>query len=92
MMLASRATDHALNCEWHHDQYPWECTCGASGRSAGAQRPKVRWEMPPALALEVADELLASLKEAVELLDDCEIAHPARWDFVIARAEGDARG
>ena len=20
---------HASDCEWHLDQYPWECTCGA---------------------------------------------------------------
>ena len=20
---------HADNCEWHFDQYDWECTCGA---------------------------------------------------------------
>lgn len=23
------AADHAPDCEWHIDQYPWECTCGA---------------------------------------------------------------
>ncbi len=21
-------TDHTKNCDWHVDQYPWECTCG----------------------------------------------------------------
>lgn len=21
-------TGHANNCDWHVDQYPWECTCG----------------------------------------------------------------
>lgn len=19
---------HAVDCDWHCDQYPWECTCG----------------------------------------------------------------
>ena len=22
-------TKHADDCDWHVDQYPWECTCGA---------------------------------------------------------------
>ena len=22
-------TQHADDCDWHVDQYPWECTCGA---------------------------------------------------------------
>ena len=21
-------TEHATNCDWYVDQYPWECTCG----------------------------------------------------------------
>ena len=21
-------TNHTKNCDWHVDQYPWECTCG----------------------------------------------------------------
>jgi hypothetical protein len=21
---------HAWDCDWHLDQYPWECTCGKS--------------------------------------------------------------
>lgn len=24
----SEATTHSSDCEWHMDQYPWECTCG----------------------------------------------------------------
>jgi len=24
-----RAQDHAADCGWQLDQYPWECTCGA---------------------------------------------------------------
>jgi hypothetical protein len=26
---ASFAASHDINCEFHHDQYPQECTCGA---------------------------------------------------------------
>ena len=29
MTYPPRASDHGDQCEWHHDQYPWECTCGA---------------------------------------------------------------
>lgn len=25
----TRAAAHALNCDWHLDQYDFECTCGA---------------------------------------------------------------
>lgn len=25
----TRARDHASDCEWHFEQYPHECTCGA---------------------------------------------------------------
>ena len=25
-------TDHRSDCDWHIDQYPWECTCGAIKR------------------------------------------------------------
>jgi hypothetical protein len=25
----TRAADHNINCDWHLDQYDWECTCGA---------------------------------------------------------------
>lgn len=25
---------HASDCEWHIDQYPWECTCGFVKRKA----------------------------------------------------------
>lgn len=28
-MTMPRASDHGDQCEWHHDQYSWECTCGA---------------------------------------------------------------
>ena len=21
--------EHSNNCDWHTDQYPWECNCGA---------------------------------------------------------------
>jgi hypothetical protein len=24
----AKATNHSGDCEWHLDQYPWECTCG----------------------------------------------------------------
>lgn len=30
----TRARDHAADCEWHHDQYPHECGCGAVGKEA----------------------------------------------------------
>lgn len=30
------ARDHHEDCEWHLDQYDWECTCGAT-------RPKAPW-------------------------------------------------
>jgi hypothetical protein len=23
---------HASDCDWHVDQYPWECTCGLIAR------------------------------------------------------------
>lgn len=31
---------HSRNCDWHVDQYPWECTCGltAQGMSAGTAK------------------------------------------------------
>lgn len=25
----TKAEAHAYDCEWHLDQYDWECTCGA---------------------------------------------------------------
>lgn len=27
--MAEQYVKHADNCDWHADQYPWECTCGA---------------------------------------------------------------
>lgn len=27
--MLPRACNHHKDCEWHFDQYPWECTCGA---------------------------------------------------------------
>lgn len=27
--MTTRAAEHADNCDWHLDQYPHECTCGA---------------------------------------------------------------
>jgi hypothetical protein len=30
------AAAHSAYCDWHHDQYPWECTCGATA-------PKAPW-------------------------------------------------
>ena len=54
-------TDHAPDCDFHVDQYPWECTCGAIPRKAIMdeliapskedlilqimQREKVCWDM-----------------------------------------------
>lgn len=29
-------TAHHQDCDYHADQYPWECTCGAT-------RPKASW-------------------------------------------------
>lgn len=31
---------HSANCDWHLDQYPWECTCGAGqpGGPRGRER------------------------------------------------------
>lgn len=26
---------HTSDCDWHVDQYPWECTCGVIPRKAG---------------------------------------------------------
>lgn len=31
-----RGVTHHIICEWHLDQYPWECTCGVT-------RPKAEW-------------------------------------------------
>jgi hypothetical protein len=27
--MPTKASDHSIDCDWHFDQYPWECTCGA---------------------------------------------------------------
>jgi hypothetical protein len=29
-----RSVGHHIICEWHLDQYPWECTCGATAPRA----------------------------------------------------------
>ena len=31
-------TKHTDNCDWHVDQYPWECTCGAIPRKAAMDK------------------------------------------------------
>jgi hypothetical protein len=31
----TKATDHAIDCDWHQDQYPHECNCGAVTGSYG---------------------------------------------------------
>ena len=31
-------TQHDDNCDWHVDQYPWECTCGAIPRKAAMDK------------------------------------------------------
>lgn len=31
--------DHADNCDWHVDQYPWECTCNG-GKALSSLRRK----------------------------------------------------
>lgn len=33
----TRAADHHIDCEWHHDQYDFECTCGATRASSEGQ-------------------------------------------------------
>ena len=33
----SEATKHSGDCEWHLDQYPWECTCGLLPRMTYAE-------------------------------------------------------
>jgi hypothetical protein len=30
--MVNSAAIHASDCEWHLDQYPWECSCGALPR------------------------------------------------------------
>lgn len=36
-----------------------------------------------------APELREALAEAIELLDDCEIAHPFKWEAALAKARGE---
>lgn len=31
------ATTHSGDCDWHMDQYPWECTCGLLPRMTYAE-------------------------------------------------------
>jgi len=36
-----KPTDHAYDCDWHLDQYWWECTCGVyAERIAGVAKTK----------------------------------------------------
>jgi len=35
------AREHDINCEWQHDQYDFECCCGAT-------RPRAPWFQPAA--------------------------------------------
>jgi hypothetical protein len=35
-------------------------------------------------------ELVEALRGAIELLDDCEITHPLKWDDLLAKIGGDA--
>lgn len=38
-----------------------------------------------------APELYEALTGAIALLDDCEIAHPMKWDNALAHARGECR-
>ena len=29
---------HGPDCEWHHEQYPWECTCGQTRSWSGTMQ------------------------------------------------------
>lgn len=37
LRAVTRASHHTYDCEWHHDQYPEECTCGAIREGSNGQ-------------------------------------------------------
>lgn len=34
MSRSNRGELHHIDCDWHLDQYPWECTCGLTAPRA----------------------------------------------------------
>ena len=59
-------TGHAKDCDWHVDQYPWECTCGFIPRKKAMDD----------LIAQDADLIDFPLVEAVrELLTDDSMEH-----------------
>lgn len=45
MTFVDRASNHTDECDWHFDQYPCDCTCGAS-RRAEIDATAAEWGQP----------------------------------------------
>lgn len=46
---------HSDNCDWHFDQYPWECTCGVTGPKAGDMNRTTRLETVESIKARIAE-------------------------------------
>ena len=67
----STAAQHHIDCEWHHDQYEAECTCGAAG--VDAARVDVMQK------LRMARDEIDQMREALELIHEIGVIHGAEW-------------
>ena len=82
---------HHTDCEWHHDQYDWECTCGAVRALGlgGIVPPKdivlslSKEETPMTQASKTA---IRELKQSVERLSQAK-SNPQQLDQVVQEIE-----
>lgn len=70
----------------YRDASDRRCTCWPATFACGAQDSKANAEFAVRAVNSHAD-LVACLKAAIALLDDCEIAHPFAWDAALLAAQ-----
>ena len=68
----STAAQHHIDCEWHHDQYEAECTCGAAGVDIVQK-------------LRMARDEIDKLRAALELIHETGVIHGVEWCVEHAR-------
>ena len=63
-------SEHRMDCDWHFDQYPWECTCGVAYRQ---QRDRIEAQ---AAEIKRLREALRGMVEYSRFNERWQDAHP----------------
>jgi len=88
---------HKTDCEFWHDQYPWECSCGLTQRMSYAEWVKQSWERPMAkppqdifsLSSDVVKPLVPRIEIALTVPDGVDIQITVNGVGVLMRDDED---